>query len=148
MKSKPTVTVIGHQGNNQFIDKLTTNQREFSFSLETKASGSHGVTFLEHRDWLIVLIHGTSEGITRPDLDAAGRWIARSRAILLLLDVSVGLVRRVTRLAPKRAKILVDPVPALDISEKIRRMIREVPLTQGHFRKQSLRSCKNRKFKR
>lgn len=140
MKPRPTLTVIGQQ---RFL-----NEQLLALSARTKKNGARGITVIEQQDWLVVLVHGTDHGITRPDLDAAGKWIARSRVILLLLDVSVGVVRSVTRLARRRAKILVDPVPALTLSEKIQRAIRLVPAARNRFRKRSLHSYKNRKFKR
>ncbi|WP_010631460.1 ribokinase [Sporolactobacillus vineae] len=140
MKPKPTLTIIGQQ--------LFSDEQLSAFSTQTKNIRSRGITVVEQPDWLVVLIHGTDHGMTQPDIGAAGKWITRSRVILLLLDVPVGIIRRVTRLAHRRAKILVDPAPALALSEKIQRAIRLFPAAQRRFRKRSLRSYKNRKFKR
>ncbi|RYL95860.1 hypothetical protein EWI07_01405 [Sporolactobacillus sp. THM7-4] len=71
----------------------------------------------------IVAVYGQYGKLETADIDACEGLIAGSDAVLLQLDVPVGVMTHAADLARKhRVKVVLDPAPLLSLDEKLRRL--------------------------
>ncbi|MCL1632502.1 hypothetical protein M3N64_11290 [Sporolactobacillus sp. CPB3-1] len=75
----------------------------------------------------VVFLNGEGEKLKEKELARAERSIARCRTILLLENAAVGIALQTASLASKHnVHVQVDTVPMLSLSEKIRRVARQI----------------------
>lgn len=76
----------------------------------------------------VILIHGRGANLHPADLQISRKRIARSKLILVLQDVAVGVIMRAAKLAQKyRIRMMIDSTPKMDLTEKIRRAAEQIP---------------------
>ncbi|RYL88551.1 hypothetical protein [Sporolactobacillus sp. THM19-2] len=143
----PTITLIGNPAVERagYLEESGT----MAAPVSDPATGRRGsVSVLRRPAFRLILVRGGDRGADQADIRAAEKIIARSKLILLMHDVTVGAVMRIADLAKKhQIKVVIDPVPSMALSEKIRRAIQMLPKA-GNNRKRSIgKKWRRRKLK-
>lgn len=74
------------------------------------------------------MIAGRDGVVTAENIDDAEKVIARSRMILLSQDTPLGVIIHASDLAKKhQVRVLLDPAPMMNLSEKIKRALALIP---------------------
>lgn len=135
MKRKPLIAVIGSP-----TGEPAPNYRS------TDPSGTRHARYCLHGYQIAVLDDENGNSVFQDDV-----WkkrIARSRLMMILQDAPIGLVNLVTSFAQKsHVKILIDPVPMMELTEKIRRAAELIPPRSSRYQNGRTRTKKWRRRK-
>ncbi|TGA97511.1 hypothetical protein E4665_11735 [Sporolactobacillus shoreae] len=136
MRRKPIITVIGSLYGDRAPEGMAGNR---SGALQRQVT-LHG--------YQVALMDGGNGGLAICDSARWEKMITRSRMMLILQDVPLGVIDTVTAFAQKsHVRILIDPVPMMDLTEKIRRAAELIPPRSSRYQNGRTRAKKWRRRK-
>ncbi|MFX3618994.1 MAG: hypothetical protein ACE3JK_15915 [Sporolactobacillus sp.] len=120
MKKRPLITLIGNPVRKDAIPRSRIDQTHRSWVVTRDADRQSGAR--------VTMIAGRDGVVTAENIDDAEKVIARSRMILLSQDTPLGVIIHASDLAKKhQVRVLLDPAPMMNLSEKIKRALALIP---------------------
>jgi sugar/nucleoside kinase (ribokinase family) len=144
-RRKPAIMVIGAPFH-CVTQKETGSGTRKSKSKSQRRQKTGLIASCDQNTARVLFLHGYGDEIRKEDMPILEKVITRCSAVLLLQNVVVGVVEQTASLARKHGvKVMIDPEPMLELTEKIRRVAELITSKSLNSRKRYTSSKKWRK---